>query len=57
MSTSNDTPQQLDLLPGGEVPLQFRLDRHTREVGLAHIARIKAALAEQAARRQAGKAA
>jgi len=57
MSTSNDTPQQLDLLHEAEVPLQFRLDRRTREVGLAHISRIKVVLAEQAARRQGGQAA
>ena len=51
-----ETPQQLDLLVEADVPLQFRLDRRTREIGLANIARLKAMLAEQAARRQSNAA-
>lgn len=35
---------------GYEPPLQLRLSDHTRRIGLKHIARIKAQLAEQAAR-------
>jgi len=34
------------------LPLQFRLDRRTRERGLAHVAAIKAQLAARAAARQ-----
>ena len=45
-------PEQLALLSPGDVPLQFRLDQRTRERGLAHIAAIKAQLAEKAAARQ-----
>ncbi len=47
------TVQQLELLPSSDAPVQFRLDRRTRELGLAHIARIRRQLAEQAARRSA----
>ncbi len=54
---NTDTPEQLPLLTEPDVPLQFRLDRRTRELGLAQIARIRAMLAEQAARRQPGNAA
>jgi hypothetical protein len=54
---NTDTPAQLPLLVEADVPLQLRLDRRTREIGLAHIARLKAMLAEQAARRQADNAA
>ena len=65
MSTSPDatpTAEQLSLLaltnpsltePEPSLPLQFRLDRRTRERGLAHIAAIKAQLAARAAARQA----
>ena len=52
MSTP-DNADQLELLPVVEVPLQFRLDRHTRELGIANIARIKAELAARAAARAA----
>lgn len=61
MAHSTDTtqaPQQLALLSQGDssphdLPLQFRLDARTRQSGLAHIAAIKAQLAERAAARQA----
>ena len=33
-----EQPEQLTLLAPADVPLQFRLDRRTRERGLAHIA-------------------
>lgn len=33
---------------GYEAPVQLRLSQHTRQLGLKHIARIKAQLAEQA---------
>lgn len=64
MAPSNDTtqaPQQLALLSPGDTPLtdhplQFRLDSRTRQSGLAHIAAIKAQLAERAAARQADAA-
>jgi hypothetical protein len=38
--------------PQPSLPLQFRLDRRTRELGLAHVAAIKAQLAARAAARQ-----
>jgi len=44
--------EQLELLPAVEVPVQLRLSQRTRRVGLAGVARAKALLAEQAARRQ-----
>ena len=64
MAPSTDTtqaPQQLALLSPGdsplnERPLRFRLDSRTRQSGLAHIAAIKAQLAERAAARQANAA-
>lgn len=43
-----EAPQQLSLLPSSMAPLRFRLDRRTRELGLAHIARIRRQLAERA---------
>lgn len=46
-----DMPHQLSLLPSSNVPVQFRLDRRTRELGLANIARIRRQLAERAAAR------
>ncbi|MBI4884692.1 MAG: hypothetical protein HY826_11645 [Actinobacteria bacterium] len=42
--TTTVAPEQLELLAIGEPPLQFRLDKRTRERGLAHIAAIKAQL-------------
>ena len=56
MASRTDTtpaPEQLALLSVGEIPAQFRLDARTRQSGLAHIAAIKAQLAERAAARQA----
>lgn len=44
---AGDQPQQLALLAESERPVQFRLSRHTRELGLAHIARIRRQLAER----------
>ncbi len=44
--------EQLALLSPGDLPLQFRLDRSTRERGLAHIAAIKAQLTARAEARQ-----
>ena len=44
--------EQLRLLPAVDVPVQLRLSLRTRRVGLAGIARARATLAEQAARRQ-----
>ena len=60
MAHSAHTPQapeqsaveQLALLSPGDLPLQFRLDRSTRERGLAHIAAIKAQLVARAEARQ-----
>jgi hypothetical protein len=46
-----DVPQQLTLLPVSPLPVQFRLDRRTRERGLAHIAEIRRQLAANASRR------
>jgi hypothetical protein len=58
---TTEAPQQLALLSPGDIPthdrpLQFRLDSRTRLSGLAHIAAIKAQLAERAAARQADAA-
>jgi hypothetical protein len=43
-------PEQLSLLVESELPLQFRLDRRTRERGLAHIAEIRRQLAARQGR-------
>lgn len=43
-----DAPEQLLLLLPSERPLQFRLDRRTRELGLAQIAIIRRQLAQRA---------
>ena len=40
-----ELPEQLSLLAPSDGPLQFRLDRRTRERGLAHIAAIRHQLA------------
>jgi hypothetical protein len=47
----HDNPRQPSLVfDGYEPPLKLRLSEHTRRIGLKHIAKIKAQLAEQAAR-------
>mgnify|MGYP000741703999 CR=1 FL=1 len=46
--TASSQPEQLSLLAPSELPLQFRLDRRTRERGLAHIAEIRRQLAARA---------
>lgn len=43
-------PEQLSLLAESDLPLQFRLDRRTRERGLAHIAEIRRQLAARRGR-------
>lgn len=43
------TPEQLTLLTDSHLPVQFRLDRRTRERGLAHIAAIRRQLAARSA--------
>lgn len=49
-----DATEQLSLLsPSGSVPLQFRLSERTRISGLAHVAALRAQLAQQAALRSA----
>ena len=55
ITSMNETPtnEQLTLIDPVDVPLQFRLDRHTRQLGLARIAQIKAELAARAAARNA----
>ena len=50
-ASTTDRPVQLSLLAPSELPVQFRLDRRTRERGLAHIAEIRRQLASNAARR------
>jgi hypothetical protein len=50
-STTTAQPEQLSLLSPSDLPVQFRLDRRTRERGLAHIAQIRRQLAANAARR------
>jgi hypothetical protein len=50
-SSRQENPQQPSLaFDGYEPPLKLRLSAHTRKIGLQHIAKIKAQLAEQAAR-------
>ncbi|MFM8268527.1 MAG: hypothetical protein ACKOA2_10955 [Ilumatobacteraceae bacterium] len=49
---SDEQPEQLTLLESS-LPAQFRLDRRTRERGLAHVAAIRAQLAANAASRAA----
>ena len=46
---SADAPEQLTLLPASDRPLQLRLDRRTRELGLAQIALIRRQLAQRSA--------
>ncbi len=46
--TTGPRPEQLTLLPASDKPIQFRLDRRTRERGLAQIAAIRRQLAQQA---------
>jgi hypothetical protein len=38
-------PEQLSLLRTSDLPVQFRLDRRTRERGLEHVAEIRRLLA------------
>jgi hypothetical protein len=52
LAISSPTSVHIDPLPQPSLPLQFRLDRRTRERGLAHVAAIKAQLAARAAARQ-----
>jgi hypothetical protein len=40
-----ESPEQLSLLAASHLPVQFRLDRRTRERGLANIAAIRRLLA------------
>jgi hypothetical protein len=50
-TANHPQPEQLSLLAPSDLPVQFRLDRKTRERGLAHIAQIRRQLATNAARR------
>jgi hypothetical protein len=47
-----EQPQQLSLLPASELPVQFRLDRRTRERGLNHLAQLRRQLSDLAATRR-----
>ncbi|MEO5901760.1 MAG: hypothetical protein ABIR68_16760 [Ilumatobacteraceae bacterium] len=40
-----EQPEQLSLLRTSDLPVQFRLDRRTRERGLEHVAEIRRLLA------------
>ena len=54
MAHSTENPlaaEQLALLSPDDLPYQFRLDQRTRQRGLAHVAAIRAQLAEKAAAR------
>jgi hypothetical protein len=42
-------PEQLSLLRASDLPVQFRLDRRTRERGLEHVAEIRRLLAAKLA--------
>lgn len=55
--TPHPTHDQLQLLPADGVPVQLRLDKRTRQIGLAGIANARAILAEQARRRAETRAA
>jgi hypothetical protein len=48
-----DHTGQLRLLDTSDLPLQFRLDKATRERGLAHVAELRRLLARNAAHRAA----
>jgi len=49
---SQEAGEQLPLLPADDVPVQLRLSQRTRRIGLAGVARARAILADQAARRR-----
>jgi hypothetical protein len=49
--TVDPTPEQLSLLPSSEAPLRFRLDSHTRQLGLVQVAKMRALLQERIAAR------
>lgn len=42
-------PEQLSLLAASDLPVRFRLDQRTRQLGLAHVAEIRRQLAGRAA--------
>jgi hypothetical protein len=42
---SPQRPEQLALLAPSDLPVQFRLDQRTRQLGLAHVAAIRQQLA------------
>ncbi|MCX6521260.1 MAG: hypothetical protein NTZ21_11400 [Actinobacteria bacterium] len=46
-NSRTEAPEQLSLSIDSPLPVQFRLDRRTRERGLAHIAEIRRQLAER----------
>lgn len=52
---SSDNPdhsvEQLSLLPASEAPLRFRLDAHTRQLGLVQVAKMRAVLKDRIAAR------
>jgi len=50
MITKRQQPEQLTLLAPTDVALQFRLDRRTRERGLAQIAEIRRQMAARQGR-------
>lgn len=45
---SPQRPEQLALLAASDLPVQFRLDQRTRQLGLAHVAAIRQQLAQRA---------
>jgi hypothetical protein len=52
LTTSTTAPEQLALLAPPPLPVQFLLDQHTRQRGMAHVAAIKAQLAARACAQQ-----
>jgi hypothetical protein len=44
---SPQRPEQLVLLASSDLPVQFRLDQRTRQLGLAHVAAIRQQLADR----------
>ncbi len=51
-SQESSSQEQLELLPAAAVPVQFRLSKRTRQLGLEGVARARAILEAQVARRR-----
>ena len=49
--SSEHIVEQLSLLPSSEAPIRFRLDAHTRQLGLVQVAKMRAVLQDRIAAR------